>query len=339
MIVKKTILSALLLFFLLSVFTIFIYENSYEMTETTAVIPTTQGELAAVITLPNNTKVKGIVILVHGDGAVNATYEGGYKPMMEQFAKAGFATVSWDKPGVGHSTGNWLHQSMDDRAEEVIEVTQWVMAQPTLNSSNLVLWGASQAGWVIPKVLAKHILPVTKTILVAPAINWIEQGRYYTRAALKKHNKSATEINLVLEKNKQILALLKADKPYADYLQITGAGANQLMSEDRWLFVKKNVLADATEDLTQITIPIDLILAGQDRNVDSDNTLHVYSATVPKSLLNVTIIANADHSMISPVMAKSPLLTALIAIIAPKDLLLDRHYLNKCYQSVNAIIH
>jgi len=27
---------------------------------------------------------------------------------------------SWDKPGVGASTGNWLHQSMSDRADETL---------------------------------------------------------------------------------------------------------------------------------------------------------------------------------------------------------------------------
>lgn len=90
--------------------------NNYEMNETRVAIPTTGGKLSAVVTTPKHGKPKGIIVFVHGDGAQEATQNGGYKPLMERFAKQGYISVSWDKLGVGKSSGNWLNQSMDDRA-------------------------------------------------------------------------------------------------------------------------------------------------------------------------------------------------------------------------------
>lgn len=87
-----------------------------------------------------------IDVLVHGDATVDATNEGSDRPMMAQFAKAGYTTISWAKPGVAGSQGNWLTQSMDEGADEVTEVIRWAIRQPTLNTNKIVLWDASQGG-------------------------------------------------------------------------------------------------------------------------------------------------------------------------------------------------
>ncbi|CCQ23655.1 Putative uncharacterized protein yghX [Listeria monocytogenes N53-1] len=127
--------------------------NNYEMNETRVAIPTTGGKLSAVVTTPKHGKPKGIIVFVHGDGAQEATQNGGYKPLMERFAKQGYISVSWDKLGVGKSSGNWLNQSMDDRANEVNQVIEWMKVKYPDSTAKIGLWGASQAGWVIPKAM------------------------------------------------------------------------------------------------------------------------------------------------------------------------------------------
>ncbi|VCU61916.1 hypothetical protein EPIB2_993 [Tritonibacter mobilis] len=37
-------------------------------------------------------------------------------------ADASIGVLFWDKAGVGASTGNWLNQSMEDRANEALAV-------------------------------------------------------------------------------------------------------------------------------------------------------------------------------------------------------------------------
>lgn len=47
---------------------------------------------------------------------------------------------------------------------------------------------------------------------------------------------------------------------------------NELMSEDRFVFVKKNFLSDATDDYQGIKLPILILLGEQDFNVNVQNT-------------------------------------------------------------------
>ena len=59
---------------------------------------------------------------------------------------------AWDR----RTTGNRLDQSMVDRANEVAAVVDWARRQPGVPTEKIVLWGASQAGWVLPKVVAER---------------------------------------------------------------------------------------------------------------------------------------------------------------------------------------
>lgn len=328
--VKKLIL---LFTGLLMILGIFIwYEHFYDMHETTKWIPTTKGRLAAVLTQPKGRESRGIVVLVHGDAAVDATNEGGYRPMMEQFAKAGFTTISWAKPGVTGSAGNWLNQSMDDRADEVTEVIQWARKQPTINTEKIVLWGISQGGWVVPKVAAQKKVPLSKIILVSPAIDWLTQNTYYTTQKLKREGKTPQQITEALGKEAQVITLLKNNVSFQEYLANTPE--SEPMSKERWSFVKKNFRGNSRADLEKIDVPVELILADHDQNVDIKDTEKTYSEKIPTDLLSVYKMKNAAHSMVYANLAQSEFLTTAAYLLAPKDFLINRAFLRQSFLSV-----
>lgn len=308
------------------------YEHLYDMQESVEWIKTSKGKLSAVLTKPKGRKSKGIVVLVHGDAAVDATNEGGYRPMMEQFAKAGFTTVSWAKPGVAGSEGNWLSQSMDDRANEVTEVIQWAMKQPTLNTEKIVLWGVSQGGWVVPKVAAQKKVPISKVILVSPAIDWLNQNTYYTTQKLKQEGKTKQQIKSALQKEEQIIKLMKKNASFQEYLANTPE--QEPMSKERWDFVKKNFLSDSRTELEKIEVPIDLMLADHDLNVDTQETKKIYSEKLSQELLNIFTIKNAAHSMVYSDIAQSEWLTTAAYLLAPKDFLINKDFLRQSFLAV-----
>ncbi|MBC1474720.1 alpha/beta hydrolase [Listeria grandensis] len=318
---------------LLLLISLFLYENSYNMEESNKQIRTSSNQLNAFITEPRRgTKQQGLVVFVHGDGSMNATQDGGYKPLMEKFAETGYTSISWDKPGVGDSQGNWLKQSMNDRATEVNNIITWAKQNPNINTDKIVLWGASQAGWVIPKVLASGEHKIALTILASPAINWIEQGQYNTQQELQSEGKTAQQIKAITKKDQEILTLLNDNAPYTTYQKITPK--EDTMTKDRWRFVQKNYLSDATAELKKITTPVLLLLAEKDQNVDIQDTKQVYTQTIPKKLLTTTIIKNTQHAMLNPHIADSQWLTTLTAIIAPKNFLLDKDYLTTCQKAL-----
>ncbi|EMV0458603.1 alpha/beta hydrolase [Listeria monocytogenes] len=305
--------------------------NDYEMNEKRVIIPTTGGDLSAVVTTPKRDKPKGIIVFVHGDGAQEATQNGGYKPLMERFAKQGYISVSWDKLGVGKSSGNWLNQSMDDRASEVNQVIAWLKKKYPDSTAKIGLWGASQAGWVIPKVMNTN-KDVDFSILAAPAINWMRQGEYNTGSQANNAGASNKEINQAKQDFLSDSKLISKNETYESYKQ---NGGKEDMSLGRYQFVRKNMNQDATKDLSKVQAKLYLVLAEKDENVDSAETKDIYSRVVKQANLEIQIISNVKHQMINPAIANSQLLINVVGLMVPKYFLVDDAYLDYCEKVVS----
>ena len=64
------------------------------------------------------TSQQRLPVIIHGDGPQDRYSDNSYQPLFNALLDAGIAVFSRDKAGIGSSQGNWLHQSMDDRAEK-----------------------------------------------------------------------------------------------------------------------------------------------------------------------------------------------------------------------------
>ncbi|MEK5236928.1 alpha/beta hydrolase [Paenibacillus sp. FSL L8-0470] len=302
-----------------------LYQNDYEMTEKSVRIETPQGILTGTLVLPEEYSGKvQLVVFVHGDGPINADHEEGYRPLWEVLATNGYASLSLNKPGIGGAPGNWLDQSMEDRAQEIQYAIEWAQTLSMIDADNIGLWGASQAGWVIPKVVREN-RHIAFSILVSPAVNWITQGQFNTKEEMKQAGISAQEIMRKEKYNQQVLNLLKAGASYKEYLSI--ADPEHVITEERWTFISKNVKSDATAELTYFNSPVLLVLGGKDINVDVEETEQVYRKEISAGLLTVVKIPEADHSMMNEPLADSQLLTVMTALFAPGKLT-NTEYLN-----------
>lgn len=156
--------------------------SDFAFNEERVTIEGPRGELNAVLAKPtSNDGPHGLVIFVHDDGPADADHDDEYKPLWNAFAEAGYASLSWDKPGVDNAPGDWLEQSMRDRAAEVEAAISWAYTRPDLDTTRLGLWGLGQAGWVIPDVLgARNDLRFA--MLIGPAIDWQRQHEFSARS-------------------------------------------------------------------------------------------------------------------------------------------------------------
>ncbi|MFE5494734.1 alpha/beta hydrolase family protein [Streptomyces virginiae] len=297
------------------------WQNTYDLREEHVVIRTGGRALHAVLALPDHGRGPyGVVVFVHGDGPVDATHDTFYRPMWEAFAKAGYASLSWNKPGVGGSPGNWLHQSMADRAAETADAIAWARTRPDLDSHRIGLWGASQAGWVLPKVAATTP-GIRFVITISPAVNWLRQGRYNTLAELADRNATPAERDAALARREAGLAVLRRGGTYADYC--AAVPTDGTMTADRYHFISRNWTSDATADLGAAAdrgIPTLLVLAGHDRNVDAAETEAVYRRELPPRSLRVEHYAQADHGMADLEVVGSDTRALLTAVFAPRSL-------------------
>ncbi|WNS46819.1 CocE/NonD family hydrolase [Paenibacillus sp. MMS20-IR301] len=297
-------------------------QNTFDMTIQPVEISTPQGKLTGMLTLPENAagSKPGLVLFIHGDGPVDASHNDGYKPLWERLASLGYASLSLNKRGINGSDGSWLEQSIEDRVEEARQALAWARAQPFIDSGRIGVWGASQAGWVIPQLAAEE--PLAFSILVSPAINWQQQGAYNTRQQMMKDGYTAEEIAQRITYEQQVNELLQRGADYAQYTEMTDPG--ERMSAERWSFVRRNFLADAAGELHNFKTPVLLLLGEEDVNVDVEQTEQVYRGKIrPASLLTVQRFPDTEHSMLPVRTADSPLRAFMISLFAPRRITVD----------------
>ncbi|MET9068377.1 alpha/beta hydrolase family protein [Streptosporangium sandarakinum] len=300
-----------------------LWQNSYDMDERRVSIRHGGHTLNGVLAVPRDGRERhGLVVYVHGDGPVDATHDDGYKPMWEANAKAGYASLSWDKPGVAGAPGDWLDQSMDDRADEAAAAVAWARARPDIDGDRIGLWGASQAGWVLPKIAAKT--PVSFVIAVSPAINWLRQGRYNLLAELRAADASAARTRAEVARSDITRRLLERHATFEEYVKAMGGDAGG-MTAARWGFISKNHTADATRDLRALRgVPVLLTLAGHDVNVDTADTERVYRKVLDTGgALTVERYPDATHSLLKRSIERSDLKITLTALFSPRSLFAD----------------
>lgn len=245
-----------------------------------------------------------VVVLVHGDGPQDRWSGSGYLPLVNTLLDAGISVFSWDKPGVGASTGNWLHQSMTDRADETAAAVAALGQLPGIGQRSIGLLGFSQAGWVLPRVPALTD-DVSFLVLMGGAINWQSQGRYYAAIRLEREGKTPAEIATELARQAAThRAWFAGDTTYGEYLaaeRATGRNEDQILSEDRFRFVRLNYREDARSDIAGLTLPVLVMSGAEDLNADPLETVSAYRSLLDgvHPMSRFRIVPDATHSLLS----------------------------------------
>ncbi|MEU9158825.1 alpha/beta hydrolase [Streptomyces sp. NPDC048424] len=297
-----------------------LWQHDYGLHEERVTVPAAGHDLPGVLATPVG-KGAGpfpLVVLVHGDGEVDATHDGFYRPYWEAFAKAGYASLSLDKPA------DWLGQTMDDRARETTDALAWAArTRPEIDATRIGLWGASQAGWVMPKVVARAPAPgVRFVIAVGTAVNWERQGEYNLRSELRAAGADAGRTAAALRTREETLALLRRGATYGEYR--ASPGTDRELTAEHWSFISRNHTADASADLRAMraagAVPVLLISGADDLNVDGAETEAVYRSLLAPGTLTVRRYPGATHSLLRTPVERSSWRLTLTAVFAPRAL-------------------
>jgi dienelactone hydrolase len=267
--------------------------------------------IEGVVNIPRKKYKKGeilpLVIFVHGDGELERDAYGYYKPIWNELAQRGIASMSWDKKGVGKSTGNWLNQSMEDRAKEVIAAIESIRADAHFDFSSIGLIGFSQAGWVMPKVASISDYP-DFIISVSGAIDWKRQSDYLTRKRMELEGADLHMIEAQVRQNENDNRFFSKKSTYQEYVvhqQEICINKNDedcyIMGDDRFRFIQKNILSNAEGDLKNIHCPIFGIFGEEDLNVDFKESHQTYERIFSQTNSNnyqLKIYPKATHGLL-----------------------------------------
>ena len=259
-----------------------------------------------------------VVLFVHGSGSVDRTGSMSYLPIMERMLKAGFATFAWDKPGTGESTGE-LDESDPNlrhkRAQILLDAIQLMKARPEINPKRIGVWGASQAGYVIPIALTQTKDIAFVICVSCPGMSGTDQTGYQAMAigicqGVPK-GKKAEEARQLEELDQN-----RSYETYAQYLAYRGnmaaLAALVPVSLDNWPIISEETWQanpidneDFWNPVTvfyQVNIPVLAIFGDKDRQIDSLQAASAYRKALseagnPKS--RVEVIPKANHIILS----------------------------------------
>jgi len=265
-------------------------------------------EVYGELKIPKGDGKYPLVIMVHGDGPARMTY---FSKLKETFLKAGYATLMWDKPGWGKSTGEFSDGHLKaERADILLDALGEMKKHPQINANKIGVWGISQAGWVIPKALKKTDDIKFMILVGCGGENGIRQTAYYIRAQLMCQGISEDE---AIKAEQDFIGLCYATN-YNDYINCAQPLVDNPMvkkmgfvtatwTEDQWKPKAQNSESfyNPIEVFEKTNIPTLVFFGDLDKNVNPVQGMQAFTtahekAGNPKN--KVILIEGTDHNII-----------------------------------------
>lgn len=142
--------------------------------------------LGGTLHLPDGAGPYPALVMLQGPGPADRDNNGYFPPIRDHFVSRGLAVLSWDKPGIGESSGDWGSQTLADRAAEALRMLGWLRDQPQVDPRRVGIWGHSQGGWVGPLAASQDPDAAFLVIHSGPGIGPMEQDFYGIEHTLRQ---------------------------------------------------------------------------------------------------------------------------------------------------------
>lgn len=267
-------------------------------------------EIAGSFVKPRGRGPFPTIVSVHGSGP-STRWLGMDRAM--RFAEIGFATLVFDKRGLGESGGDWTATSLDDLALDAVAAVKFVAARPDVDPRRIGFWGHSQGGWVIPRA-ARLGAPVSFAI--------VGSGGGLPPRTIEQFDYSRT-LGYVGATEEQRAEAQKLIDGYFDYLDgrtdftstkalidarqgegwARALGLARVLpveaARDKWSWVARY---DPKDDIAALRIPMLVILGTEDRPALTDDMVAAWSG-VPAAQgasMRIVVYPGADHHLRIP---------------------------------------
>jgi pimeloyl-ACP methyl ester carboxylesterase len=249
-----------------------------------------------------------LVIMVHGDGPARMTY---FYILKKSILRAGYATMMWDKPGTGQSTGEFSQKRLKaERAQILLDAIEFAKKHPRIDSGLIGVWGISQAGVVIPMALPKTDDISFMIMVGCMGENGIKQSAYQIRRQLQFAGLSEEEA-IEAENHfthifyaKTFVEYIEHAKPlYDNPVQRKLGFVSALWDETNWkpFSPEAEGFFDPMPVIEKVTFPVLAFFGEKDTQVDPIQGVEAYKRALTKAgnkNFRVELIPNADHDII-----------------------------------------
>jgi uncharacterized protein len=149
---------------------------SGQITQTSGFFTNGAVQLSYRLDVPAHSAPVGAVVFGHGSGLTTKDSCRVFG-LADGFVSRGYATLCFDKRGVGQSTGQYMtafpqnsHAVFEDLASDLAAGVEFLRNRPEIDRNRIGLAGASQAGWIVPLAAAKT-QPAFMLLVVSPTVS------------------------------------------------------------------------------------------------------------------------------------------------------------------------
>ena len=133
-------------------------------------------QLSYRLDVPPHTAPVGAVVFGHGSGLATKSSCRVFG-LADGFLARGYATLCFDKRGVGQSTGQYIPVNpvnsfavFEDLASDMAAAVEFLRSRPEIDRNRIGLAGVSQAGWIVP-IAAVKTQPAFMLLIVGPTVS------------------------------------------------------------------------------------------------------------------------------------------------------------------------
>ena len=151
-------------------------------------------QLAGTLHLPRSSPPHPAVLMLQGSGPADRDSGGYFPPIRYAFLSRGIATYSFDKPGIGGSSGDWRQYALAGRTDQALAAIALLREQADIDPQRIGIWGQSQGGWLV-QMIAARLPDLAFAIANSGAAIGVEpQDRYGCEHTMRAEGKSEDDI-------------------------------------------------------------------------------------------------------------------------------------------------
>jgi uncharacterized protein len=229
----------------------------------------------------------------------------------EALARAGFASLSWDKPGCGGSGGDWRAQSLQDRAAEALAAVACLAAQDGVDPGRIALLGGSQGGWVGPLAASMSDTVAAVVSLSGPGVSPRLQEAYRVEHMLRDAGAPTEQVAEALAFfSRRAERLRRGDdleEVLAEQLAHRDAPWYEVLGDDGVVehlgFMARIYDYDPVPVLERVTCPVLAIWGQRDLYVPVAAGVEAFAAALGRAgngSFRLEVVPDADHGLRLP---------------------------------------
>jgi len=257
-------------------------------------------------------------VMVGGSGPSDRNNDAFSPPIRRGLVEAGFAVLSYDKRGVGASSGDWLAGTIDDFAVDAVAALDFLRGQPGVQAETTGLFGHSEGGWVVLRAAARQDVPWVVTN-GCPGMTPAAQDRYALATALQAiAGITPDDAGIALAVYDRLVEAGRRGAGFAEAKRLVRsfpipASVQELFGEywsetdeSLWEFTKRKQDHDPIPDVLRLRCPYLATFGGADDLVPVADSIGLFAAAVcragrpSRATLTVELFPHAGHRVQVP---------------------------------------